>query len=184
MDKAPSNRNHERQLVMTTMNRFAPVLSVVAVLALSACTTVNSPTPTSYPPAATSYPDQPYQGSSERRGAYDGYGVVESIEPLQQGYEGVGGTGYGLGTLAGAVIGGVAGNQVGSGRGNTAATIAGSAGGAYIGHQLEKRNQVAEAYAITIRMDNGAYQTLTLTTPGGLRVGDHVRIDKGSIQRY
>ncbi|MDM8349705.1 glycine zipper 2TM domain-containing protein [Pseudomonas sp. sp1636] len=169
---------------MTTMNRFAPVLGVAAVLALGACTTVNSPTPNSYPPATTSYPDQQYPSNTESRGTYDGYGVVESINPVQQGYEGVGGTGYGLGTLAGAVIGGVAGNQVGSGRGNTAATIAGSAGGAYIGHQLEKRNQEVEAYAITIRMDNGAYQTLTLTTPGGLRVGDHVRIDKGSIQRY
>lgn len=176
---------------MTIMNRFVPVLSLVPVLLLSACTTPNSPqsssyppTATSYPPAATSYPDRQYQGNSDARDVYDGYGVVESIDVTQQGYEGVAGTGYGLGTLAGAVIGGVAGNQVGGGRGKTAATIAGTAGGAYIGHQLEKRNQGAETYAITVRMDNRGYQTLTLTSPGDLRVGDRVRIGNGAIQRY
>ncbi|WP_178090657.1 glycine zipper 2TM domain-containing protein [Pseudomonas sp. SJZ079] len=103
---------------------------------------------------------------------------------MKQDYKGVAGTGYGLGTVAGAVIGGVAGHQVGSGSGNTAATIAGTAGGAYIGHQLEKRNQPADAYAITIRMNNGASQTLTQPTTDGLRVGDRVRIENGALLRY
>lgn len=164
---------------MTTMNRIGPMLGLAAVLALGACTTVN-------PPASTgSYQDYPYQGSTEPRATYyNGDGVVESIERVPQAYQGVGGTGYGLGTLAGAVIGGVAGSQVGSGRGSTAAAIAGTAGGAYIGHQLEKRNQAADAYLVTIRMYNGSYQKLTLTSTGDLRVGDRVRVENGVIQRY
>lgn len=163
---------------MTTMNRVGPMLGLAAVLALGACTTANPPG------TAGSYSDYPYQGSAEPRAAYDGDGVVESIESVPQAYQGVGGTGYGLGTLAGAVIGGVAGSQVGSGRGSTAAAIAGTAGGAYIGHQLEKRNQPADAYLVTIRMQNGAYQKLRLTSTGDLRVGDRVRVENGVIQRY
>lgn len=163
---------------MTTMNRVGPMLGLAAVLALGACTTAN-------PPGTTgSYSDYPYQGSAEPRAVYDGDGVVESIESVPQAYQGVGGTGYGLGTLAGAVIGGVAGSQVGSGRGSTAAAIAGTAGGAYIGHQLEKRNQAADAYLVTIRMQNGSYQKLRLTSTGDLRVGDRVRVENGVIQRY
>lgn len=110
--------------------------------------------------------------------------MVTSIESTQEAYQGIAGSGYGLGTVAGAVLGGVAGNQVGSGKGNTAATIVGSAGGAYIGHQLEKRNQAEAGYAITVRMSNGEYQTLTQTTIGDLRVGDRVRIENGTMQRY
>jgi len=163
---------------MTMMIRFGPVLGLASVLALSACTSMSQP-------ATPSYPDDTYQSSAEPRSAYPGYGVVEAIDAVKQDYKGVGGTGFGLGTLAGAVVGGVAGHQVGSGRGNTAATIAGSAGGAYIGHQLEKRNQAQDAYAITVRMENGSYQTLTQPTTGGLRIGDRVRIENdGSIQRY
>ena len=156
---------------MSMMNRLGALLGLAAVLALGACT--------SPPPPA--YPDDPYRGGAEPRAAYSGYGVVDSIDVVKQGG---GGSDFGLGTIAGAVVGGIAGHQVGSGRGNTAATIAGTAGGAYIGHQLEKRNQAQEAYAITIRMDSGSYQTLTQPTPGGLRVGDRVRIENGSIQRY
>jgi outer membrane lipoprotein SlyB len=162
---------------MTMMLRFGPVLGLLSAFTLSACSTPS-------PSAPTSYPDEPYQGSAEPRAIYSGYGVVESIDTAKQDYKGVAGTGYGLGTVAGAVIGGVAGHQVGSGSGNTAATIAGAAGGAYIGHQLEKRNQPADAYAITIRMNNGGFQTLTQPTTGGLRVGDRVRIENGSLQRY
>lgn len=156
------------------------MLGLAAVLVLGACTTAGPPAPTG------SYQEYPYQGSGEPTTAYsNGDGVVESIESGSQAYQGVGGTGYGLGTLAGAVIGGVAGSQVGSGRGSTAAAIAGTAGGAYIGHQLEKRNQqAADSYLVTIRMRNGAYQQLRLTSTGDLRVGDRVRVENGVIQRY
>jgi outer membrane lipoprotein SlyB len=156
---------------MTTMKRFGPVFGLAGVLVLSACASPRTPTNT-------------YQSVPQPRSVYSGYGTVQSIDTVKQDYRGVGGTGYGLGTLAGAVIGGVAGHQVGSGKGNTAATVVGSAGGAYVGHQLEKRNQAPDAYAFTVRMDGGSYQTLTQASTGGLRVGDRVRIDNGSVQRY
>lgn len=43
-----------------------------------------------------------------------------------------------VGTVGGAVAGGIIGSQFGSGAGNTAATIGGAVAGGYIGHELTK----------------------------------------------
>ena len=165
---------------MTTMNRFGSVLGIVAVLMLGACGTMNDPFNTSG--SETAYPGTVNPGS-----AYSGYGVVDSIERVSQGNTGIGGSGIGIGTIAGAVVGGIVGNQVGSGRGNTAATVVGAAGGAYVGHEIDKRQQHAKTddlYKLSIRMNSGSYQTLTQTTVADLRVGDRVQIDNGIARRY
>ena len=92
----------------------------------------------------------------------------------------------GAGTIAGAVVGGVLGHQVGGGTGNTAATVLGAAGGAYAGHELEKRNQAQQTnvYQLTVRLNNGTYQTITQANSNDIRVGDSVRIDNGVATRY
>ena len=111
---------------------------------------------------------------------------MQSIELVQQENAGSDNS-IGLGTVAGAVIGGVVGNQIGAGRGNTVATVAGVAGGAYVGHALEKENrqrQKVDAYKITVRMEDGSYQELMQNTDGNLRVGDRVRYENGNLQRY
>jgi outer membrane lipoprotein SlyB len=154
---------------MKTMHKIGSVLGLMGALTLGACTTLNGPYNAPAPAAATG-------------GVYSGYGVVQSIELVkQQGNAG----GIGLGTIAGAVVGGVAGHQVGSGRGNTAATVLGAAGGAYVGHELENRQQQQpDAYKITVRMEDGSYQALMQSSSGDLRVGDRVRIENGVLQRY
>lgn len=45
------------------------------------------------------------------------------------------------GTVIGGVVGGMLGNQVGGGFGNKLATVAGAAGGAYAGNQIQKNMQ-------------------------------------------
>jgi outer membrane lipoprotein SlyB len=127
----------------------------------------------------------PNVGTANPAGISSGYGVVQSIELVKQGDDGIAGSGIGLGTIAGAVVGGVVGNQVGSGRGNTAATVIGAAGGAYIGHELENRQQQKpDAHKVTIRLEDGSYQAVTQSTNAGLRVGDRVRMENGVLQRY
>ena len=163
---------------MTTMNRYAAVIAVVGILALGGCETMNSPSSTADTGATNSGSVTPE------------YGVVQSIDLVQQGDTGkggIGGSGIGIGTVAGAVIGGVLGNQVGGGTGKTVATVAGAAGGAYIGHEIDNRQQqqkIADTYRFSIHMDNGSYQTMTRSTTDGLRVGDRVRIANGVLQRY
>jgi len=168
---------------MTTMNRLGSVLGIAAALTLGACGTMNSPDNTSS--SGTAYPQ-----STNTGGIYSGYGVVQSIELAQQGNSGntgIGGSGIGIGTIAGAVVGGIVGNQVGSGRGNTAATVVGAAGGAYVGHEIDKRQQqpkTADLYRFNIRMNDGYNQTLTQNMVADLRVGDRVQIDNGVMRRY
>jgi len=167
---------------MTTMNKLGTTLGVVGVLTLGACGTMNDPFNTSSQGNAN--PEVVNSG-----GAYQGYGVVQSIDLVQQGNPGntgIGGSTIGIGTIAGAVIGGVLGNQVGRGTGRDVATVAGAAGGAYVGHEIDKRSQqqqAADVYRFTVRMDSGSYQTLTQNTNNGFRVGDRVRIDNGIVER-
>jgi outer membrane lipoprotein SlyB len=106
-----------------------------------------------------------------------GSGVVQGIEvvPGQQ-------SSGALGTVAGAVVGGLLGNQIGSGSGKTAATIAGAAGGGYVGNRVQQNSSAAaQAYRVTVRMDNGHMQTVMLDNPSGLQVGDRIQLQDGAI---
>ena len=154
---------------MNSIKRFEAVLGVCAALILGGCAGMNS----------TPYPSNPNVANSSN--GYSSYGVVRTIEVIAGQPAG---SSVGLGTIAGAVIGGVLGNQVGAGRGKTVATVAGAAGGAYVGHEMENRQPAADAYRIGVRMEDGSYQTLTQSTSSGLRVGDRVRLENGELQRY
>ena len=149
-------------------------LTMIAALTVGACTNLQSS------------PYLPNDGGAGSSYNHPGYGVVQSIDVVQQENSG-GGSDIGLGTIAGALIGGVVGNQIGGGRGKTVATVAGVAGGAYAGHELEKKNrqqQTVDAYKITVRMDDGSYQALMQDTNSNFRVGDRVRYENGNLYRY
>ena len=148
-------------------------LVLAAVLALGACANTSGPGYTSS--SAGSYPS-----TSSSNAPYTQYGVVQSIELVRQEN-----TGLGAGTIVGAVVGGIIGNQIGRGGGNTAATVIGAAGGAYAGHEVEKRNmQTSDAYRISVRMNDGSYQSVTQSSSADIRVGDRVLVANGIAQRY
>src|SRR5664279_4478170 len=113
---------------MNIQHNFKAIASVSALLFLGACadtTTTNNTSGSAYPQQSSTYTQ---------------YGVVQSIDLIQQSGAG-GNSNIGIGTIAGAVVGGILGNQVGGGSGNTAATVLGAAGGAYAGHEIAKNNQ-------------------------------------------
>jgi len=152
-------------------------VAVVAALALGGCTTTNGPL---FGGEGTS------GAQTVNQNVYAGYGVVSSVEYIQQEPGGIGGSGIGVGAVAGAVAGGLVGSQIGSGSGTTAATIAGTAGGAYLGHEIEKwqRGPPEDVYRITVRMNDGAYQTLLYPNATDFRVGNRVRIGNGMMYKY
>ena len=164
---------------MKTMNKIKPLVALITVVTLAACGT-----PDNRSNISSSSNTYPVSGSTSN--SYASTGVIQSIETVRQNNSGNGSSPIGLGTLAGAVVGGIVGNQVGSGRGNDAATVAGIAGGAYAGHQLEKKQQPQQpdTYQFTIRMENGAYQTLMQNSAADFRVGDRVQINNGVLRRY
>ncbi|MEY6432922.1 glycine zipper 2TM domain-containing protein [Thioalkalicoccus limnaeus] len=156
-------------------------VAMVAALVLGGCATTNG-SPFGGADGGTSSG----QTQTDNRNLYAGYGVVNSVEHIQQEPGGIGGSGIGVGAVAGAVAGGIVGSQIGSGGATTAATIAGTAGGAYLGHEIEKRQRgsSADAYRISVRMNDGAYQALAHSNATDFRVGDRVRIGNGMLYKY
>ena len=103
-------------------------------------------------------------------------GVIDNIREVTQA-----GEGSGLGAVAGGVLGGILGNQIGGGTGKTIATVAGVAGGAYAGHQVEKNQKKTTHYEITVRMKDGSVRSLTQDNPPAWRIGDRVRVEGGGL---
>jgi outer membrane lipoprotein SlyB len=103
-------------------------------------------------------------------------GVVESVREVKEP-----GDAKGVGAIAGGVVGGVLGNKLGKGKG--LATILGAAGGAFAGHQVEKRVRVDKHWEIAVRLDDGSQRTLTSEAEPAWHAGDRVRIVDGKLER-
>jgi outer membrane lipoprotein SlyB len=103
-------------------------------------------------------------------------GVVETVRTVQ-----LEGNASGIGAVAGGVTGALVGNQFGRGGGNTAMTLIGAAGGAYAGNSIEKNMNRQTAYRITVRMDDGAYRTISQSHVPSVAAGDKVRVINGNV---
>ena len=101
-------------------------------------------------------------------------GTVEAVTPLQQEA-----APSGLGAIAGAVLGGLVGNQFGGGDGKAVATMAGALGGGWAGNTVEKRMKKETVYQVDVRMEDGRTQRVVQSTP--VAVGAHVTVDGGVI---
>jgi len=132
---------------------------------------VNDPGIDLYPAAPTQAP----QTSVPPQAICHECGTVESIREIAS----EGGNGV-IGTVAGGVLGGVLGHQVGRGTGKDLATIAGAIGGAFAGRQVEKNVRSDRQYQVTVRFDDGAMRTYTLTNPQW-HTGDRVRSANGQL---
>ena len=105
-------------------------------------------------------------------------GTVASIESFTEKGQASGG-----GAVAGGVVGAIVGHQIGKGRGKDLATVAGAVGGAIAGNEIEKNVKKVTRYRITLNMDDGTQQTLTLDAANGVNVGDKVKIENGTLVR-
>jgi len=103
-------------------------------------------------------------------------GTVESITQ-----ETVQNVNSAVGTVGGALVGGLLGNQIGGGRGQTAATVIGAGGGAFLGNQAAQRSQ-SFVWRIGVRYDDGSLATIQQTAAPALRIGDRVRVTANGIQ--
>ena len=178
-------------------NSFARVASAVALILLSACAnqpghqaqgpfqpypSQNYPVQSQYP--AGQYPSQGYPAQAypsqgyPSQGAY--VGTVDRIELINTGT-----SSNVAGTVIGGIVGGLIGSQLGHGKGRSVATIAGVAGGAYAGNQIEQRRRAPhETFRVTVRMDDGTYQTVTQDNITDMQTGDRVRVEGNNVYRY
>ncbi len=90
----------------------------------------------------------------------------------------------GVGAVAGGVVGGLLGNQVGGGNGKTLATVGGLAGGAYVGHQMEKKSKAETVYVVSVKLDAGSTRTFTFKQKPQFMVGDRTEVKQGKLERY
>lgn len=81
----------------------------------------------------------------------DTCGTVQSVSQVTR--EGQGGA---AGVVGGAVVGGLIGNQFGGGSGKTLATVAGAAGGAYVGNEVQKKATTKLMWVTTLKMKDGS----------------------------
>lgn len=120
--------------------------------------------------STSTYPQSPYYAQT---------GTVDRIEVVQKGA-----SKNVAGTVIGGIVGGLIGSQIGSGSGRTAATVAGAAGGAIAGNVIEGRRRTDnESFRVSVRLDNGSYETVMQEDINDLRTGDRVRVDGGRIVR-
>ena len=87
----------------------------------------------------------------------------------------------GVGVVAGAVVGGLLGNQVGGGTGKTLATVAGAVGGGYAGNEIEKRTRKGTAWEVDVRMEKGEERSFKYETQPSWRAGDRVKVVNNSL---
>ncbi len=87
----------------------------------------------------------------------------------------------GVGVVAGAVVGGLLGNQVGGGTGKTLATVAGAVGGGYAGNEIEKRTRKAVAYEVDVQFEDGARHAFRYEAAPAWKPGDRVRVVEGTL---
>lgn len=120
-------------------------------------------------------PGQPGRGGQHAQGCSN-CGVVESVQHVAAKSDGPG-----VGAVVGGVVGGLLGSQVGGGSGKKAATIAGAAGGAYLGHEIEKNHKGGSHYVVTVRMQDGKKQKLSFASAPSWRQGDQVMIQNGQL---
>lgn len=99
-------------------------------------------------------------------------GYVESIRnvTIDKGQTGVG-------TVAGAALGGIAaGSNIGGGNGSIAAGIVGAVAGGMIGQAIEKNTSHKPGLEITVRMDNGEMRAIVQDADEAFNVGERVRL--------
>ena len=124
-------------------------------------------------PVAQAAPAQPLQ--TTRAAVCSTCGTIESVQAVQEQ-----GQGSGLGAVAGAAAGGLLGNQVGGGNGKKAMTVIGAAGGAFAGHEVEKRARASTSYDVRVRMEDGSVRSFRRAEP--MTVGTRVVADGNSLR--
>ena len=160
---------------MTTRSVVSTVCLAVAALLLAGCAPAYNTRQGGY------YGGQSggYAGSS--RQCYQGCGYVRDIREVQLGSN----SNAAVGTVIGAVVGGLLGHQVGGGKGKTAATVAGAVGGGFAGHAIgERSGQGNYGWQVVVQLNNGQNATVTQRSPPQVRVGDYVAIRGDQVYRY
>jgi outer membrane lipoprotein SlyB len=177
----------ENNAMQTTDTRFSPLLALAAgsIIALSAVGVAALPgmipvskgettarpalvKPTAPQAVARKTAQQPTLPAGQ-------LAVVESVREVREP-----GEAKGVGAVAGGVVGGVLGHKLGKKK--PLVTVAGAAGGAIAGHQIEKHARGEKHWEVGVRLDDGSQRTLSSEFEPAWRAGDRVRVVDNRLQ--
>jgi outer membrane lipoprotein SlyB len=165
----------------STPNPQTALLSESAADNSKTATNDDAPAPTASTPAvkhkaATHTTSHNYSSQTQTAAICHSCGTVESVQAVQHQAKP-----SGLGIAAGAVVGGLLGNQVGAGNGRALSTVAGAVGGGFAGNEIEKRTHTTTVFEVHVRMEDGQIRTFPQSSGTGWRVGDHVKVVNGAL---
>jgi len=101
------------------------------------------------------------------------YGVIERIDPTT-----ISDNNHpGVGAVIGAAGGGLLGSLIGAGTGRDVAIAVGAIGGAFAGHEVQKKYDTQPGMHITVRLTSGVLVVITQAANADLHVGDRVKIE-------
>lgn len=167
-------------------SRPSPLMNIAAVAVIIASVTAIAAITGLLPSAFSHKSDNPVTLSAVKLGAgaqqtpaaapCRSCGVVESVRQVQ-----VKGQATGVGAVAGGLTGAIVGSQFGRGNGRTALGVAGAAGGAYAGHEIEKNLHTTTTYRVVVRMDDGTARTVYQSQAPAFGIGEKVRVINGAL---
>jgi len=121
-----------------------------------------------------SFAPQDYSYSEVRSVQSVAYGTIESVRPVRLNEDRAG-----VGTVAGAAIGGLLGNSIGHGDGRGIATILGAVGGGVAGNAIEHNATAQNGEEIVVRLDSGATIAVVQGGSQDFEAGQRVRVLSG-----
>ena len=84
--------------------------------------------------------------------------------------------------VGGAVVGGVVAHEVFDGKNQGLATIAGAAGGALAGNEIEKNVRTKKHYEVAVRMEDGSTKSIAFAEQPSWKAGDKVKVEGAKIE--
>ncbi|MCX7596994.1 MAG: glycine zipper 2TM domain-containing protein [Fischerella sp.] len=112
-----------------------------------------------------------YTRDQVRQAQHVQLGYVENVRQVM-----IEGTKSGVGTVAGAALGGLAGSNIGKGRGQVAGVIGGAVLGGLAGSAIEESATRQPGLEITVRLDSGRLLAVTQAADESFYPGDRVRV--------
>ena len=160
--------------MQATDTRFRPLLALAAGSIIVISAVAVAALPGAIPPSKgeTTTPPALRQSVAKPMGQL---AVVESVREVNEP-----GEAKGVGAVAGGVVGGVLGLKLGKKK--PLVTVAGAAGGAFAGHQIEKHARGEKHWEVAVRLDDGSQRTLSSEVEPAWRAGDRVRVVDNRLQ--
>ena len=116
-----------------------------------------------------------YNSGQAQQAQYVQYGTVTDTRSVAVNTS----TTPGLGAIAGAVLGGVAGSAIGHGTGSVLGALGGAAVGGLAGNAVQNGVSTKQGVQISVRLDNGQTLAVTQAADEYFAPGDRVRVLTG-----